>query len=136
MLPGGPLLPLSPPLAGMPAIAYLEPYRMIFVHSIREIFVCSLRKTFGHLSDRTKKIEIDKALTLEHHTCNKVFVSREAEPELLADPSVVRAEPDHVPISFLRQIPGVEDRHPARSHKDPAWFPQLPRKNRYRPPGR
>jgi hypothetical protein len=108
----------------------------IFFHSIREIFVCSLRKTFGHLSDRAKKIEIDNALTLEHYTDNKVFVSREAEPELLADASVVRAEPDHVPIIFLRQIPGVEDRHPARSHKDPAWFPQLPRKNRYRPPGR
>ena len=115
---------------------YLEPYRSIFVHSIREIFVCSLRKTFGHLSDRAKKIEIDNALTLEHYTDNKVFVSREAEPELLADPSVVRAEPDHVPIIFLRQIPGVEDRHPARSHKDPAWLTQLPKKNRYRPPGR
>src|SRR5262245_48997005 len=130
MLSGGPLLPSSPPLPGKPAIAYLEPYRIIFVHSIREIFVCSLRKTFGHLSDRAKKIEIDNALTLEHYTDNKVFVSREAEPELLADPSVVRAEPDHGPIIFLRQIPGVEDRHPARSHKDPAWFPQLPRRNR------
>src|SRR5215467_14996828 len=44
-------------------------------HSIREIFFCSLRKTFGHLSDRAKKIEIDKTLTLEHYTTNKVFVS-------------------------------------------------------------
>ena len=35
--------------------SYPEPYRMIFVHSIREIFVCSLRKTFGHLSDRCEK---------------------------------------------------------------------------------
>src|SRR5262245_58617677 len=55
--------------------SYPELYRMMFVHSIREIFVCSLRKTFGHLSDRAKKIEIDKALTLEHYICNKVFVS-------------------------------------------------------------
>jgi len=48
---------------------------MIFVYSIREVFVCSVQKTFGHLSDRAKKIEIDKALSLEHYTCNKVFVS-------------------------------------------------------------
>src|SRR5215467_7088350 len=75
LLPGGPLLPLTPPLPGMPAIAYLEPYRMIFVHSIRTIFVCSVRKTFGHLSDRAKKIEIYKALTLGHYIRNKVFVS-------------------------------------------------------------
>src|SRR5215813_13924483 len=74
--PGGPLLPLTPPLPGMPAIVYLEPYRMIFVHSIRTIFVCSVRKTFGHLSDRAKKIEIYKALTLGHYIYNKVFVSR------------------------------------------------------------
>jgi hypothetical protein len=41
------------------------------------MFVCSLAKTFGHLSDSDKKVEIDKALTLEHYTGNKVFVSRE-----------------------------------------------------------
>jgi hypothetical protein len=28
---------------------------MMFVHSIRDIFVCSLRKTFGHLSHTSKK---------------------------------------------------------------------------------
>src|SRR5215471_14440701 len=41
-------------------------------HSTREIFVGSLRKTFGHLSDRAKKIKIDKTFTLEHSP-NKVF---------------------------------------------------------------
>jgi hypothetical protein len=55
--------------------SYLEPYRMILVHSIREIFVCSRRKTFGHLSDSAKKQVIDAILTLEHYTPNKVFVS-------------------------------------------------------------
>src|SRR5262245_60032952 len=48
---------------------------MIFVYSIRDMFVCLLAKTFGHLSDRAKKIEIYKALTLEHYIYNKVFVS-------------------------------------------------------------
>jgi hypothetical protein len=64
-MPGGPLLPLTPPLPGMPAIATL--IGMIFVYSIRDMFVCSLAKTFAHLSDRAKKIEIDKALTLERY---------------------------------------------------------------------
>jgi hypothetical protein len=50
---------------------------MIFVHSIREIFVCSVRKTFGHLSDRAKKPVINGVLIQEHYTGNKVFVSRE-----------------------------------------------------------
>jgi hypothetical protein len=48
---------------------------MIFVYSIRDMFVCSLVKTFGHLSDTAKKIVIDSVLTLEHYTPNKVFVS-------------------------------------------------------------
>src|SRR5215831_15943525 len=60
----------------MPAIVYLEPYRMIFVHSIRTIFVCSVRKTFGHLSDRRKKIKRYEAFTMGHYIGNKVFVSR------------------------------------------------------------
>ena len=34
--------------------SYLEP--MIFVHSIRDIFVCSMRKTFGHLLDSSKNL--------------------------------------------------------------------------------
>ena len=42
-------------------------------HSTREIFVWSLRKKFGHLSDRAKKIVIDRALTLGHYIYNKVF---------------------------------------------------------------
>jgi hypothetical protein len=46
---------LIPPLPGMPAIVTPNRYR-IFIHSIREIFVCSLRKTFGHLSDSYKII--------------------------------------------------------------------------------
>jgi len=50
---------------------------MIFVYSIRDMFVCLLAKTFGHLSDRAKKIEIYKALTLGHYIYNKVFVSHE-----------------------------------------------------------
>jgi hypothetical protein len=45
------------------------------------MFVCSLAKTFGHLSDRAKKIKIDKALTLEHYTRNKVFVSPPSQSE-------------------------------------------------------
>src|SRR5215471_5748923 len=72
ILPG---VRLTPPLPGMPATTTL--IGMIFVYSIRDMFVCSLAKTFGHLSDRAKKTEIDRVLTLEHYTCNKVFVSRE-----------------------------------------------------------
>jgi len=34
-------------------------------------------QTFAHLSARAKKREIDRALTLEHYTPNKAFVSRE-----------------------------------------------------------
>src|SRR5215813_1567253 len=48
---------------------------MIFVYSIRDMFVCSLAKTFGHLSDRAKKTVIDRLLTLEHYISSKVFVS-------------------------------------------------------------
>ena len=55
--------------------SYPEPYRMIFVHSIREIFVCSVRKTFGHLSDRAKKTMRITVLTSEHYIRNKAFVS-------------------------------------------------------------
>jgi hypothetical protein len=44
------------------------------------MFVYSLAKTFGHLSDRAKKIQIDKALTLEHYTRNRVFVSPRRYP--------------------------------------------------------
>jgi hypothetical protein len=122
-------------LPGMPAIVSRtvpDDFRSFYQRDFRLFTAKNIRTSFG----QNQKIEIDKALTLEHYTDNRVFVSRETEPELLADPSVVRAEPDHVPIIFLRQIPGVEDRHPARSHKDPAWLTQLPRKNRYRPPGR
>jgi len=60
---------------------------MIFVYSTREIFVCLLRKTFGHLSDRAKKTEIDKALTLEHYTLNKVFVSPSSPPATKSSPA-------------------------------------------------
>src|SRR5262249_59697234 len=35
---------------------------MIFVYSIRDMFVCSVRKTFGHLSDRCKKLTDMKRL--------------------------------------------------------------------------
>jgi hypothetical protein len=59
----------------MPAIVTWNHCSNDFVYSTREIFVCSLRKTFGHLSDRAKKIEIDKALTLEHYIINNAFVS-------------------------------------------------------------
>src|SRR5262245_52115675 len=71
------LLPLIPPLPGNACHSYLEPYRMVLVYSIRDMFVCSLVKKFGHLSDRTKKIEIDRIIMLEHYTLNKVFVSCE-----------------------------------------------------------
>src|SRR5262245_14656701 len=78
MLPGGPLLPLTPPLPGMPAITTPEivppdDFRLFYQSDVR-LF---RPKRFGHLSDRAKKIEIDKALILEHYIYNKVFVSRE-----------------------------------------------------------
>jgi hypothetical protein len=77
--------------------SYPESYRMIFVHSIREIFVCSLRKTFGHLSDRAKKTVTNRVLTLEHYTCNKVFVS----PRLLL--ASARSGGESAPLSFIAE---------------------------------
>ena len=50
---------------------------MIFVYYIRVTFVCSLAKTFGHLSDRCKKIKRYEAFTMGHYISNNVFVSRE-----------------------------------------------------------
>jgi hypothetical protein len=54
----------------------------------------SLIVTFGHLSDRAKKTEIDKALTLEHYTPNKVFVSppSQSEPFMRAGTTRVQRE--------------------------------------------
>src|SRR5262245_48328741 len=69
-------------------------FRSFYQRDFRLFTAKNIRTSFG----QSNKIEIDNALTLEHYTDNKVFVSREAEPELLADPSVVRDEPDHVPI--------------------------------------
>jgi hypothetical protein len=43
---------------------------MIFVYSIRDMFVCSLAKTFGHLSDRWKKRKRFKVLMMEHYITN------------------------------------------------------------------
>ena len=57
--------------------SYPESYRMIFVYSIKEIFVCALRKTFRHLSDRAKKTVINRVLIQEHYISNNAFVSRE-----------------------------------------------------------
>ena len=37
----------------------------VHVYSIRDMFVCSLVKTFGHLSDKAKKTVIDRIITLE-----------------------------------------------------------------------
>ena len=56
---------------------------MMFVHSIREIFVCSLRKTFGHLSHRSKKTVINGVVNQEHYIGNNAFVSRDATITLL-----------------------------------------------------
>src|SRR5215472_5993365 len=39
----------------------------------REIFFYSLRKTFGRLSDTSKKAERTSAVSPEHYTPNKVF---------------------------------------------------------------
>ena len=51
---------------------------MIFVYYIRVTFVCSLAKTFGHLSDKCKKkIKRYEAFTMGHYISNNVFVSRE-----------------------------------------------------------
>jgi hypothetical protein len=87
MLPGGPLLPLTPTLPGMPAIVTFNPFHDDFRLFYQRDFVCSLRKTFGHLSDRTKKIEIDKVLILEHYTPKKVFVSPTSPPATKAAPA-------------------------------------------------
>jgi len=50
-------------------------------------------KTFGHLSDRAKKTEIDRVLTQEHYISNKVFVSRE---RIIAFLRMLDASPDLV----------------------------------------
>ena len=50
---------------------------MIFVYYIRVTFVCSLAKTFGHLSDNAKKTVINRVLIQGHYISNNVFVSRE-----------------------------------------------------------
>jgi hypothetical protein len=55
--------------------SYPESYRMIFVYSIRDMFICSLAKTFGHLSDRWKKPKRYKSVTMEHYISSKAFVS-------------------------------------------------------------
>jgi len=46
----------------------------------REIFFCSLRKTFGRVSDTSKKAERTSAVSPEHYTPNKVFVSPRSCP--------------------------------------------------------
>ena len=46
---------------------------------LQERFAFFVEKTFGHLSDRAKKHVTHKLLTLEHYTCNKGFVSDEAQ---------------------------------------------------------
>src|SRR5262245_8951864 len=73
MLPGGPLLPLTPPLPGMPAITALgrDDFRLFYQSYVRLFTVKNIRTSFG----QSQKIEIDKALTLEHYIYNKVFVS-------------------------------------------------------------
>jgi hypothetical protein len=77
MLSGGPLLPFDSTFAGMPARATPNRPPLIFVHSIREIFVCSGQKDSDIFRTEPKKIEIDRVLILEHYTGNKVFVSRD-----------------------------------------------------------
>jgi hypothetical protein len=75
MLPGGPLLPLTLPLPGMPAIASFnrssDDFRLFYQRDFRLFSAKNIRTSFG----QSQKIEIDKALSLEHYTCNKVFVS-------------------------------------------------------------
>jgi hypothetical protein len=73
MLPGGPLLPLTPPLPGMPDIVTLnrDDFRLFYQRDIR-LFT---PKRFGHLSDRWKKRKRYKALMMGHYIRNKVFVS-------------------------------------------------------------
>src|SRR5262249_11682006 len=68
----------------MPAIVTWNHCTNDLVHSIRDMFVCSPAKTFGHLSDRAKKQVIAKVLTMEHYTSNKVFVFASAARLLLA----------------------------------------------------
>jgi len=46
--------------------------------------------------------------------------------------SLIPAKRRRVAITFLRQILGVEDKHPALPRKDPQRFPQLLGNHRYR----
>src|SRR5262249_42774991 len=73
VLPGGPLLPLTPPLPGMPAIveSFSDDFRSLYQNDFRLFTV----KTFGHLSDRCKKIKRYEAFMMGHYIPNKVFVS-------------------------------------------------------------
>jgi hypothetical protein len=79
----------------MPAIVRTG---MMFVHSIREIFVCSLRKTFGQLSDRAKKIVRISVVTSEHYINNKVFVSPVAS---ISHVRACGARLQHVDLIFM-----------------------------------
>jgi hypothetical protein len=56
--------------------SYPDSLRMIFVSFYQRDIRLLIAKTFGHLSDRAEKTETDRALTQEHYTSNKVFVSR------------------------------------------------------------
>jgi len=85
VLPGRPLLPLTPPLPGMPAIveSFSDDFRSLYQNDFRLFTV----KTFGHLSDRCKKIKRYEAFMMGHYIPNKVFVSgcrRQGGPMMFA----------------------------------------------------
>src|SRR5215468_4317591 len=77
MLPGGPLLPLTPPLPGMPAIVTLNPFHDHFRLFYQNDFRLFTLKTFAHLSDTSTKAKITPAVSAERYIYNKVFVSRD-----------------------------------------------------------
>jgi hypothetical protein len=65
MLPGGPLLPLTPPLPGMPGIveSFSDDFRSLYQNDFR-LFTA---KTFAHLSDMSTKAKITPAVGPERY---------------------------------------------------------------------
>ena len=57
MLPGGPLLPLTPPLPGMPAIANLnrDDFRLFYQRHVRLFTRQNIRTSFGQM-EKPKEI--------------------------------------------------------------------------------
>jgi hypothetical protein len=65
VLPEGPLLPLTPPLPGMPAIveSFSDDFRSLYQNDFRLFTV----KTFAHFSDTSTKAKITPAVSPERY---------------------------------------------------------------------